>query len=122
MPTKPSSDRTRAAFRRPDSAERPPSPEFWIPTNYVKRTQFTPAPQSKNAERTQFTQADSQLPKANCQKMRNKPNHCTGTACRAPKMRNEPNSRLPGVPLPHIYAKRTQFQESSNLSKERKND
>ena len=33
MSTKPPSDRTRAAFRRPALAEGPPSPEFWILTS-----------------------------------------------------------------------------------------
>ncbi len=47
----------------------------------------------KNAKRTQFTQANSQSPKANSQ-----------------KMQNEPNFSIPSVPPPPISAKRTQFR------------
>ncbi len=86
-------------------------------SKYAKRTQFS---LGEYAKRTQFTP-----PRVSCRpgvppKMRNEPNFPprpeisrTGTACRAPNMRNEPNSRTaavsPAPPHPDS-AKRTQFQ------------
>ncbi len=96
MPTQPPSDRTRAAFRRPELAEGPPSPEFGI---------LTPG----------FSQ-----------KMRNEPNFTTPTPKKyetnpipahqvsrpTPKMRNEPNPTRPTANRQQpkaVFTKRTQF-------------
>ncbi len=57
MPNQPASDRTRAAFRRPELAEGP-SPEFWILTSgFSPKCETNPISQGKQpkyAKRTQF--------------------------------------------------------------------
>ncbi len=89
---------TNPIYRTAGVSPASPSP------HYAKQTQFTlPAgilpskPPPKNAKRTQFPKANCQKPTANSQKMRNKPNSRTGTACRVPTMQNKPNSRTAGV-------------------------
>ncbi len=74
------------------------NPIFTQPSpNYAKRTQFpyrwrlAGFPRPKYAKPTQFHKAHN------------------------PKMRNEPNSHTPSVPLPPISAKRTQFDPPSSL-------
>ncbi len=71
MPIQPSHHVSSQEFQNPDSHRS-------VGANYAKRTQFphTKCPAAPDyAKRTQFP--------------------CTGTACRAPKMRNEPNSPKP---------------------------
>ena len=101
-----------------------------------KRTQSQPGPQPKYAKQTQFTVAHAlrtvkktetnpissrcrpkmrktnpistprQLPAPPI--TRNEPNLPRTRPTDNPNTRNEPNSRIPSVPLSHIYAKRTQ--------------
>jgi hypothetical protein len=50
-------------------------------------------------------------------KMQNEPNFSRTGPVENQKMRNKPNSRIPGVPPPHIFAKRTQFHPAADLWK-----
>jgi len=75
----PPSDRTCAAFHRPELAEGPPSPEF---CRSLSR-HIGSAPGNPICHHDSFAAP--------------------------PLLRNEPNSSTPSAPPPHIYAKRTQF-------------
>jgi len=119
VPTKPPSDRTRAAFRRPELAEGHSSPDFWIRPNYAKRTQSEPTalaesqsrctsgnqicpaptvpPPRISSKRTQF--APTTTP-STCEKCKTNPIPIYHVSNHPLFLRNEPNLP-PRPPAPH---------------------
>ncbi len=95
MPNQPPSDRTRAAFRRPELAEGHPSPEFCI-----LASGFSPKMQNE----PNFIPRPPRLCKTNPIRPHGHPAH-------NPNTRNEPNPGTRSVPPPHISAKQTQFSD-----------